>query len=182
MRALSIAGLTLLSAIVVVLGIAALLPDTYEVRRSIVIQSDPATLTARLADLGSRESWIPWKDDEPTATFRSTGAPGQPGSTFSWNGTSIGSGTVTLLEVRGTQEIATRVDFERPMPMVVSDRFALAPAPGGGTIVTWTNSGPLDWPMGRLFGLVADAVVGGDYERGLAKLKRVAEGQTVARQ
>ncbi|HMC72411.1 MAG TPA: SRPBCC family protein, partial [Mycobacteriales bacterium] len=51
---------------------------------------------------------------------------------------------------------------------------------GGTTQVTWTMDGHNDF-VGKTFSLVMnmDKMVGGDFERGLAQLKAVAEGEAV---
>jgi Polyketide cyclase / dehydrase and lipid transport len=179
MRALRFAGLTLAGLVTGMLVLAALLPSQYSVSRSIIIANDAASLTARLADLSTREAWVPWKQQEPNALFRSAGQAGIPGSTFSWSGKQIGEGTVTLVRVTGASEVETRIDFRKPMAMVARDRFLLTPA-GAGTRVEWRNEGTLAYPVGRLFGLVIDNVVGSDYEKGLVLLKRVSENEAVA--
>lgn len=180
MRPVRVAALALSSTVAAALVIAALLPSSYRVSRSAVIRADAASLSARLADLSTREQWVPWKQTEPTAQFRTTGRPGQPGSTFSWEGQTIGAGTVTLVGVRPAHEVSTRLEFRKPMAMVATDRFTLTAGRDGTTTVTWTAEGSLPWPAGRLFGLVIDRVVGTDYERGLENLRRFAEAPRVA--
>jgi hypothetical protein len=180
MNALRIAGLGVAGILTATLIVAALLPSQYRVSRSIVIARDAATLTARLADLSTRESWVPWKQQEPNALFVAGGQPGTPGSTFSWKGKQIGEGTVTLVRVIGTSEVETRVEFRQPMTMVARDRFLLTPDDNGATRVEWRNEGTLAYPVGRLFGLVIDKVVGSDYEAGLASLKQLSETAPLA--
>lgn len=180
MRPIRTAAIGLGSIIAVTLVVAAVLPARYRVARSIVIRSDAAALSTRLADFSTREQWVPWKQVEPSATFQVTGAPGAIGSTFAWAGKQIGEGTVTLVQVSPGRAVVTRLEFRKPMPMNATDRFELSATGQGATKVTWTNEGSLSWPVGRLFGLVIDKVVGSDYERGLANLKRVAEASAVA--
>ena len=50
-------------------------------------------------------------------------------------------------------------------------------AQGGQTVVTWSMFGKNNL-MGKMFGLVmnCDKMVGGDFEKGLAAMKSVAEG------
>jgi hypothetical protein len=50
----------------------------------------------------------------------------------------------------------------------------LAPV-GGGTGVTWGFKSQLNGIMERWFGLLFDRWIGADYEKGLAKLKALAE-------
>jgi hypothetical protein len=45
----------------------------------------------------------------------------------------------------------------------------------GKTIVTWTSTGNLSYPLGRLFGLSLEQMLGEQKEHGLKKLKEVCE-------
>ena len=48
----------------------------------------------------------------------------------------------------------------------------------GGTKVTWTLDMDLGaGPVGRYFGLFLDGMIGPDYERGLGRLKTLAEAK-----
>lgn len=180
MQIARIAAAVVTALVVVVLLVAAVLPSRYRVSRSANIRADASSLSARLADLSTREQWVPWKEAEPTASFVASGTPRAAGSTFSWSGRKIGAGTVILVRFEEARAVETRVEFRRPMRMVARDRFELQAQPSGLTTVTWTNEGDLSWPAGRLFGLVIDRVVGADYERGLATLKRISETASMA--
>jgi carbon monoxide dehydrogenase subunit G len=58
--------------------------------------------------------------------------------------------------------------------------IALEPA-GAGTKVVWAFDSDLGFdPIARYFGLLIDGMVGPDYEKGLAKLKAVAEAKPAA--
>src|SRR3546814_19010105 len=47
---------------------------------------------------------------------------------------------------------------------------------GGGVRVTWSDAGDLGMrPLHRWFGLFFDRMIGGDFEKGLAKLKKLSE-------
>jgi hypothetical protein len=53
--------------------------------------------------------------------------------------------------------------------------LALEPA-ASGTRVTWGFDSDLGFnPIARYFGMMADDVIGPDYEKGLARLKAIAE-------
>ena len=52
--------------------------------------------------------------------------------------------------------------------------FELAPT-DGGTRVTWSFDANIDNMVGRYMGLMMDQWVGADYERGLGRLKELAE-------
>ncbi len=70
-----------------------------------------------------------------------------------------------------------KLDFIRPMQGTSDTQFTFKPS-GSGTDVVWTMTGE-DGFVGKAarFFMDIDKMVGGDFERGLAKLKTVAEAK-----
>jgi hypothetical protein len=68
----------------------------------------------------------------------------------------------------------------RPMEAHNTVEFTLA-ANGGGTDVTWAMHGPQPL-LAKVIGVFidCDAMVGGEFEKGLAKLKALVEKQATA--
>jgi hypothetical protein len=49
---------------------------------------------------------------------------------------------------------------------------------GDGLRIVWFNEGDLGWnPVSRYFGLLMDRMMGPDFEEGLTKLQKRAEGK-----
>jgi hypothetical protein len=168
--------LSLLAAIVVVpLAVAAVLPSDYTVAREVIVARPAAELSHYIADFSTRTQWIPWSVDEPMASYTVTGTAGTRGSRFAWAGEKIGAGSATLVAHRPGAVVETALAFTQPMAMRGTDTFTFETIDSVHTKVTWTNRGALPYPVGRLFGLVIDRVVGSDYERGLARLQQVTE-------
>ena len=71
-----------------------------------------------------------------------------------------------------------QLDFEKPMKGTNIAEFTFKPE-GGHTVVTWTMSGKNGF-MGKAVGLImnCDKMVGGQFEKGLATLKVLAEAET----
>jgi hypothetical protein len=67
--------------------------------------------------------------------------------------------------------LAIRLEFIKPWAQVNATTFELSPE-GGGTRVTWTMTGDLDF-VGKLFAVFMnmDRVIGTDFEKGLARLR-----------
>ena len=82
---------------------------------------------------------------------------------------------MTVTAVKPNQEVDIRLDFEKPMQATNRALFTLVPA-GGTTTVTWRLEGKNGF-VGKAFSLVMDMdeMVGSQFEKGLAKLKTVAE-------
>jgi hypothetical protein len=174
---------SILAAVVATpLIVAAFLPRTYTVSREIIVARPASQLSTLVADFSTRTRWIPWAVTEPDASYIVTGTAGEYGSQFSWNGAKVGAGTATLTSHTVGSRVETALDFTKPMSMRATDTFAFDAIDPNHTRVTWTNRGTLAYPIGRLFGLVADKVIGNDYAAGLVRLQSVAEAdaQTVA--
>ena len=68
--------------------------------------------------------------------------------------------------------------FEKPFPSRSRIEFVLTPAGASSTIVEWRMHGELSGVL-RVFSVVRsmDAMIGPDFEKGLAKLKAAYEGR-----
>jgi hypothetical protein len=162
------------------LGLLSLAPDGYTVERSIVVTADAAEIVPWVAEFPARQAWIPWTETDPAAVYSYTGQPGAVGSTMSWVGAEIGAATLTLDAVANGR-VDTTMAMKAPMESTSHDSFRFTPV-DGGTRVTWTNEAT-DLPFGpaRVFALVADNVLGPDYDRGLARLRDHVEHHTASR-
>jgi hypothetical protein len=151
-------------------GLVGLVPDRYTVERSIVIAADAEAIVPLVASFPNRQAWIPWTETDPNAVYSYTGEPGAVGSTMSWTGDTIGAATITLDAV-SRDRVSTTFAMRSPMASTSRDAFTFARV-DGGTRVTWTNEAT-GLPLGplRLFAVVADRVLGADYETGLLRLR-----------
>jgi hypothetical protein len=153
---------------------AAFLPSAYSVERSIEIGRPPSVVFGQVADFNQWLAWSPWPEMEPAAKNTITGIPGTVGSTWAWEGKEIGVGSMTVEEVEKDRLLRSKLAFKEPMSSEADDSMRLEPIPSG-TKVTWTNRGNLPYPVGRYFGLGVEGMLGPQFEKGLAKLKRVCE-------
>ncbi|MEO0602553.1 MAG: SRPBCC family protein [Myxococcota bacterium] len=157
-----------------VLGLAALipavLPGHYEVSRTAMVRGTPEAVTHYVSHFPDRLGWVPWTTQDPDAAYTFSGTPAVPGATMAWDGEVIGSATLTLTSVTPGREVVSQLDYDAPFDLTSTDRFELVDQGDGTTRVTWTASGALPYGPDRFFGLVADQVLGADYEAGLEKL------------
>jgi len=168
----------ILIAVVVIVFIAAVgiyfLPNHYTVSRSIEINKPADVVYAQLSDFGKWGAWSPWQEMEPEAKVTLDGTPAQPGHKMSWDGKKLGKGDMTIVSATANKAVSSDLEFISPFQMKAKDYFQLE-AMGDKTKVTWTDAGGLKYPMGRLFGLTMDKMLGGQYEHGLQNLKKVCE-------
>lgn len=163
----------LVGLIVLFLVIGFLLPRDYAVERSTVIDAPPEAVKAHVADLRRWPAWDPWSSRDETMEHSYEGAESGEGAIQTWTSEDSGEGRLEIVE-ETEQILAMELSFEGQGTAKTSWRFE--PVDGGKTKVTWDMSGEMDPPIGPWFGLAMDGMIGGDYEQGLANLKRLVEG------
>lgn len=167
-----LAGLAVLVLLLVL--VAFVLPARYRVERSIVINAPAAAVFPRVADLREWRSWTVWHERDPE--IRNTYSPQQlvVGAWSEWSSKKEGNGKATLTALEPDRRAVYRLEFP-DFGSVSTGTFVLA-AEGNATRVTWSDEGELGYnPMNRWFGVFLDRLLGGDFEAGLAKLKRTSE-------
>src|SRR5207253_5423497 len=103
------------------------------------------------------------------------------GSAFSWSGNSaVGAGKMTITESKASELIRVHLDFYKPFAGVGETEYSFKPD-GNKTVVTWTMTGNKNF-ITKGIGLFVsmDRMLGPQFEKGLEKLKSIAEGSKVA--
>jgi uncharacterized protein YndB with AHSA1/START domain len=168
--------LTLVVIVGVMFAISTALPIDYRVTRSTTIAASASEIFPHVNDFHKWKQWTPWLDDDPAATVTIEGSPGKD-ATYKWSGNNkVGEGKMTLIESEPNERVKVKLEFLRRMPATADAEFTFK-ADGDKTIVTWTITGERDL-IGRAFGSVfgMDMMIGGNFEKGLARMKAVAEG------
>ncbi len=151
--------------------------DTYEVVRRTTIDATPDAVFELMADLTRYDEWSPWADLDPDLTVTHGGTPGTVGSTYAWTGNrKVGAGSMELTEVEAPGRIAVDLRFLKPFKSEAGVEWLVEPA-GDGASVAWRMTGTrtrMVKIMG-VFGQTMDKMVGSDFEKGLANLKRAVE-------
>ena len=162
--------------LVVFVIVAALQPDEFRVERSIAVSAPPAVPFGQVNDLHRWQAVSPYTKLDPTASYVFDGAPAGEGATLSWTGNSkVGEGRMTITESRPAELIRMRMDFIKPFASTCVAEFTFHPE-NNGTKVTWSLAGPKNF-VSKAAGLVMnmDKMIGGQFEEGLANIKRVSE-------
>jgi uncharacterized protein YndB with AHSA1/START domain len=159
---------------VIVVGGSFLLPAEAVVTRSTEIAAPPDKVFAIVGDLHRQPEYSPWAELDPNVQYTYDGPATGVGQKMSWTSQNadVGSGSQTVTEYDPPKHLATEVDFGR-MGKATST-WDLEPS-GAGTKATWGFRSKLHGIAPRWFGLMFDQWIGPDYEKGLAKLKKVAE-------
>ncbi len=159
-------------------GWVALQPAAFKITRSAKIDALPEKVFAQVNDFHKWEAWSPWIKLDPAAKSTYQGPASGAGAKFAWAGNDkVGEGRMEIKDSRPSDRIAIKLDFVRPMQGTADTVFTFEPK-GTTTDVTWTMSGQ-DGFVGKAarFFMNIDKMVGGDFEKGLAQLKTVAEAK-----
>lgn len=151
-----------------------LLPRQVAVERDIVIERPPAEVFAVLNSFERFNEWSPWFAADPDAVYTSSGPSRGVDARHAWKGNAaVGEGSQTIIASTPERQIDIALVFGDNPPAL--SRYTLEPV-GSGTRLTWRFEVDLGFnPVMRWFGLMFDGMIGPDYERGLAQLKRLLE-------
>jgi len=149
----------------------------FEVARSTTIAADPARVHSLINDFHAWTQWSPWEELDPELSRDYSGPDTGVGARYAWQGNrKAGQGSMEI--TRSTPErIDLRLLFVKPWKADNQVDFTLTPVGDAGTQVTWRMTGEhkgLGILLGKLFSM--DRLVGKDFDKGLARLKAVAEG------
>ena len=150
--------------------------DEFTVSRSAKISAPPEKIFPHVNDLHNWEAWSPWAKLDPNAKNSFEGAAFGVGAAMAWEGNcKVGVGRMTITESKPIESIRFRLDFEKPMKATNLAEFNFK-TEGGQTIVTWSMTGQKNF-VGKFFHLFmnCDQMIGGQFEKGLAAIKPIAE-------
>ena len=168
-------GLVLVALIAALLLFAATRPDSFSVERRVVIQAPPEKIQPFIADFHRWADWSPWEKLDPAMQRTFGGPPAGVGATYGWQGNKdVGSGRMEV-KAAAPDKVSIQLDFIEPFEGHNTTDFVLAPK-DGGTEVRWVMYGPAPY-ISKLMGVFVsmDAMIGKDFEKGLAQLKAAAE-------
>ena len=168
--------LAIVAILAAILLFAATRPDSFRVQRATVIQAAPDRIFGFLEDFRQWSAWSPWEKRDPSMTRTHGGAPSGVGAVYAWQGAGkVGAGRMEITESSAPAKVVIKLDFQKPFEAHNTAEFTLE-AMGEATQVTWAMYGPSPF-MAKLMGIFfsMDAMVGRDFEAGLANLKAAAE-------
>ncbi len=160
--------------ILLVLLVAALMPKSYNIEKTIIIRKPIREVMDKIADLNNYSKWNPWQQTDPTAKSTITGNPKTAGHRYAWEGKRVGVGSLTLRNL-DDKHIHFELEFLKPWKSKAKDNWLFEPWGDGETKVTWQNSGGLPWPIASLMGPIINKNLNHQFEKGLNNLKQMTE-------
>ncbi|AKF83527.1 hypothetical protein MFUL124B02_35515 [Myxococcus fulvus 124B02] len=172
----------LAAALLILVGLIASRPAEFTIQRTATLPGPTDVAFAQVNDFHQWNAWSPWAALDPDMKTTYSGPPSGVGAGYAWTGNEqVGEGRMTIEESRAPEHVRVKLEFIKPWAATNLTDFHFKPV-AGGTEVTWAMSGTNDF-MGKAFGLLMDmdAMVGKDFEKGLASLKGVVEAEVKKR-
>jgi hypothetical protein len=147
----------------------------YTVSRSTTVIADPARVHGLIDSFHEWTAWSPWEDIDPALHREYSGPDSGVGARYAWSGNrKAGQGSMEIT-ASAPDKIDIRLEFLKPWRATTAVTFTLVPAVDG-TEVTWLMTGEQTGLMGLVGKVVPmDRLLGKDFEKGLTRLKAVAE-------
>lgn len=163
-------------AVAVFLAYVARLPDEFRIERSARIQASAGSVFARIDDLREFNTWNPFAAADPAMQIAYASPSRGAGAAYEWDSTGRGGkGRMIIVESQAPAQVVLRLEFVKPFAQTNTVVFSTAQE-GPATNITWAMTGRRPF-MHKLFGTIfsMDKMVGGEFAKGLAELKRQVE-------
>ena len=168
--------LIVVAAIVaVILIIPAFVDKEVKFTKTIEISKPVDQVYNVVKDFNFYKKWNVWSQMDKDAVGELSGPVGEVGSKWSWNGDTVGVGSLTIEELVPDQSIISKLEFKAPMQAVAQDLWKFDMIDSSTTKVSWSYAGTVDSYFARYGNLFLENVIGPDYEKGLSNLKELVE-------
>lgn len=176
---MTLIALIFLAAVSALIAYISLLPDSFRIARSTVIEASPETVFRHVNDFRAWSDWSPWAKLDPNMKAEYGGTPQGYGATYAWSGDKqVGVGAMEIVESRQGERIRIKIEFKKPFKTKNDVQFDFRPQDEARTEVTWAMSGRHEFIGKALYKFLnLEETIGRQYEQGLANLKRVVESR-----
>ncbi|QDE71065.1 MULTISPECIES: SRPBCC family protein [Myxococcus] len=165
----------LAAVILLFVGFVVTRPDTFTYQRAAVLPVSADIAFALVNDFHRWTEWSPWDGLDPQAQRTYSGAESGTGAGYAWVGNDqVGEGRMTITDSKANEQVTIKLEFIKPFAATNTSTFAFSAAEGG-TQVVWAMSGENNF-VSKAMSLFMDmdAMIGKDFEKGLATMKDVA--------
>ncbi len=166
-------ALAIVLGILILIGLA--LPSSVHVERSVTINSTPSAVFAMVNDIRKFNQWSPWAGIDPDTQFTFEGPPTGTGAKMQWSSEhpGVGAGSLEIVGSDPDRKVTFALNFG---PQGTATSYYELQSAGDNTVVIWGFDSDFGYDLvGRYFSLFMDTLIGQEYEKGLATLKRLVE-------
>jgi hypothetical protein len=166
-------------AIAIVLVLALTKPDQIHVERSLVMRGSPDDVFPFANDFRKFTTWMPWGDIDPDQVVEYSDSTGV-GSWYTWKGNDeVGQGRMEVLAAE-PGKVVHQLEFIEPFASVATSNIIMTSAGEGQVEVTWSYDQDADFGTKIMCVFMDfDAMMGPDFEKGLANLQKAVEAGVV---
>lgn len=160
---------------VILIGFGLLLPASVHLERSTVINAPAARVFTLINDFHGFNRWSPWAALDPATLYEYSGPASGVGAAMTWRSDNpdVGHGSQTIIASEPDRQVRVRLQFG-DMESAMATYTLTTEA--DRTRVTWGFDQAFGYNIIlRYFGTMFEKWIGADYEKGLARLKTVAE-------
>ncbi len=160
----------------VFLGFVATRKGHFHYERSGVIAAPAERIFPYLSDFHRGQLWNPFAQKDPAMKITYSGPESGVGAMMEFDGNrEAGTGKLEILSLVPNRSVDIRLTMIKPFAAVNQVHYELAPE-GTGTRFTWSMEGDNGF-MGKLVSVFVDCdkMIGGEFDKGIALLKAVAE-------
>lgn len=159
----------------ILLVIGLLLPQQYQIQKSITIHAPQSNITPLLSDFTKWPSWSPWQKVDPSIVF-TLGEPSAGVGAHQFWQSSWGFGEMTITNISGAK-INFNILFNEEHIVTGDVSFSSL---ASGNLVTCTLSGEVTTPiLGGYLALFSQYILQNTLTLGLNNLKTAAQLQTI---
>jgi hypothetical protein len=149
--------------------------SVFTISRTTTIDAPAAAVRAQIDDFRRWRDWSPWEGIDADLERTYSGAESGVGARYAWAGNrKAGAGSMEIVAAT-PESLRIALEFLKPWKASHEVVFTLVPQ-GEGTRVTWTMTGA-HAGLAKVFArfINVDKLIGRDFEKGLARLKEIAE-------
>jgi len=152
-------------------------PSVLKISRTIQIPAPAEAVFPYLNTPKLMQEWNPFTEGDPSLQIVYSGPAEGIEASYQWEGKKAGAGKATIVEVDPNRRVAMRLDFVRPFRATNFGDYVLTPKEGS-TEVTWTINETSSVPRLLSTFINLDQKIGGEFEKGLLKLKGIVASNT----
>lgn len=165
----------LAAVILLFVGFVVTRPDTFTYQRTSVLPVSADIAFPLVNDFHRWTEWSPWDGLDPQQKRTYSGPESGTGAGYAWVGNDqVGEGRMTITDSKANEQVTIKLEFIKPFAATNTTTFTFSAAEGGTQLV-WAMSGESNF-MSKAMSLFMDmdAMIGKDFEKGLATMKDVA--------
>ena len=167
---LTLLSLFLLAIIILLLG-AAMSDGSYQVTRSLHIQSSKEKIFPYIEDPKNWAQWSAWSSMDPEMKTTYSGSPKGNGAIMNWESSKSGNGSMTFSNANPDTGIMYDLTMQDRSFNAKGDIKMVSQ--DNGVLMTWSDTGKSEGLMNKVFTTwFVDSQLGGMFKTSLEKLKK----------